>query len=159
MSDISPLPSLSNMPMIDKVCDILGPATAMILLREIGQDLGGTKADLETLQGPYEEVREGVFIQRKCPFADALNQFKDDCGDLPKAIGELADFANSHGCAWVSAFCGIHQNIRATKDSNTNQVACKAGNGSIHYVENEFVSEEEAIEILKDAVCIYAIAN
>ncbi|MCP4231129.1 MAG: hypothetical protein GY771_13405 [bacterium] len=121
--------------------------------------MADSTADIATLQGPYEELKDGVFIQKKCPFADAINKYKEDCGDLPKAVGELAGFANSHGNAWVSAFCGIHQSLRKSKDSNIVHVACKAGDGSINFAENEFVDEKEAEEILKDAVCIYAIAN
>jgi hypothetical protein len=157
MAEIFPLPCFTIIPMTERTSEILGPATGVILLREVGQKLAETKADLEELQGPSEEVKKGIFVQKKCPFADVIDLYKGIGGSLPKSIKELAEFANSHGSAWVSAFCGVHQNMRLGKDPNIVQVACKAGDGSVFYAENEYVTADEADEILKDAVCIYAV--
>lgn len=157
MVEMFPLPCIAFIDMIDSTHELLGTATTAAL-RDVGKKLADSKADLKKLQGDYEELRDGVYIQKKCPFADAIDLYKKNGRTLPKAIKELADFANDHGGAWVSAFCGVHQNIRTGKDPNIIQVACKAGDGTILYAENDIVSEEEANEILKDAVCIYAVS-
>jgi hypothetical protein len=156
MVEMFPLSCTSFIEMIDSTYELLGTATTAAL-RDVGKKLAESKADLEELQGPAEEVGEGVFKQNRCPFADAIEKYKGYGKSLPKSVEELADFANSHGGAWVSAFCGVHQTIRLGKDPNIIQVACKAGDGSVFYAENEYVTADEADEILKDAVCIYAV--
>jgi len=141
--------------MVQTTSDLLGTATSAAL-REAGKKVGACDAPLEELQGPSEEIKPGVFVQRRCPFADTIQLYGSQGRALPEAVRELAEFANAHGGAWVSAFCGVHQNLRLAKNPNIVQIACKAGDGTINYAPNEIVAEDEAQTILQEAVCIYA---
>lgn len=150
------LSALSFIQMIQSTSELLGTATSAVL-RDIGKKLAGSKNSLEALQGPANEIKDGVFIQKECPFGDALELYIEMYGSVPEALKKLAEYANKHGSAWVSAFCGVHQNIRKTIDEDTIHIACKARDGSIHYADNDIITEDEAREILKKAVCIYVV--
>jgi hypothetical protein len=155
MADIFPLPCISFIAMIQSTTDLLGTATSAAL-RETGKKVGNSKASLEDLQGPAEEVKPGVFVQKACPFADTIKLYTGQGRTMPESIKDLAEFANTHGGAWVSAFCGVHQNLRLAKNPNVVQIACKAGSGVINYAENERVNKADAEALLEDAVCVYA---
>jgi hypothetical protein len=155
MAEIFPLPCVSFVAMVQSTSDLLGTATSAAL-RETGKLVGDCDASLEEIQGPSEEIKPGVFVQKRCPFADAVALYAEQGRKLPPSVKELAEFANQHGGAWVSAFCGVHQNLRLTKNPGIVQIACKAGDGNVNFADNEFMTEEEAREILRNAVCIYA---
>jgi len=155
MAEIFPLPCISFIAMVQTTSNLLGTATSAAL-REAGKKVGDCEAPLEDLQGPSEEIKPGVYVQKRCPFADTIQLYVSQGRPVPEAVGELAEFANAHGGAWVSAFCGVHQNLRLAKDPNIVQIACKAGDGTINYASNEHVNEDEAKTILQEAVCIYA---
>ncbi len=158
MADIFPLPCITFIAMIESTNDLLGTATSAAL-REAGKKVGACNANLEDLQGPSEEVKPGVFIQKRCPFADTITLYTGQGRKLPAAVKELAAFANSHGGAWVSAFCGVHQNLRQAKNAKIVHVACKSGDGTVNYAPNELVKEDEANALIaKGAVCVYATA-
>ncbi len=154
MAEIFPLPCISFIAMIETTNDLLGTATSAAL-REAGKRIGASDASLEELQGPAEEVKPGIFVQKACPFGDTIKLYTGQGRSLPEAVKKLADFANAHGGAWVSAFCGVHQNLRLAKNPKTVQIACKAGSGVINHAENELVSKDDAEAMLKDAVCVY----
>jgi hypothetical protein len=144
--------------MIQKTNDLLGISLARVM-RDVGTDLGKGGASLEDMQGPAEEVKPGVFRQSRCPFADAVEVYRGMGLDVPPAISELAAQAPQFGSVWVSAYCGIHQGLREAKDPKIFQIACKAGDGSIRYAENDVVEEAEAKELLSEAACLYAVAK
>jgi len=155
MADIFPLPCISFIAMIQSTTDLLGTATSAAL-RATGKKVGDCGASLEELQGPSEEVKPGVFVQKACPFADTIKLYAEQGRTLPGSVKDLAEFANAHGGAWVSAFCGVHQNLRLAKNPKVVQIACKAGSGAINYAENELVNKADAEALLEDAVCVYA---
>ncbi|MGD8719390.1 MAG: hypothetical protein PVH29_11295 [Candidatus Zixiibacteriota bacterium] len=156
MADIFPLPCISFITMIQKTNDLLGTSTAR-LLSDVGKALGQAKSDLDELQGPSEEIKPGIFVQKKCPFADTVEVYKAIGLDVPAAISEVASQAPQFGTVWVSAYCGVHQAMRQAKNEKIFQIACKAGDGSIRYAENDAVDEAEAKELLKNAVCLYGV--
>lgn len=156
MSENTQLPCLAFIAMIQATNDLLGKATTAVL-RDVGKSLAESKASLEDLQGPAEEIKPGIFVQYECPFGDTTKKYTDQGRSMPEAVKSLAEYANSKGAAWVSAYCGVHQLLREGFNPNTAQIACKAGDGKINFAENEFMDEAEATEILKNAVCIYAI--
>jgi len=156
MSGNTQLPCLAFIAMIQGTNDLLGKATTAVL-RDVGKKLAEGKASLEDLQGPSEEIKPGIFIQCECPFGETTKSYVDQGRALPEAVKSLAEYANSKGAAWVSAYCGVHQTLREAFNAGTIQIACKGGDGSINFAENEFMDEGEANEILKDAVCIYAV--
>jgi hypothetical protein len=156
MADIFPLPCISFIAMLQKTNDLLGASTAR-LLNDVGKTIGEAGSDLDELQGPSEEVKPGLFVQKKCPFADTVEVYKGIGLKVPPAVAEIASAAPQYGTVWVSAYCGVHQAMRQAKNPKIFQIACKAGDGSIRYAENDVVDEAEAHELLKDAVCLYGI--
>ncbi len=156
MSENTQLPCLAFIAMIQGTNDLLGKATTAVL-RDVGKKLAECKAPLDDLQGPSEEVKPGIFIQNECPFGETTKSYTDQGRKVPEAVKSLAEYANSKGAAWVSAYCGVHQTLREAFNAGTVQVACKGGDGSINFAENDFMEEKEAKKILKDAVCIYAV--
>lgn len=126
-------------------------------LRGVGRDIGSeSKLDLEALEGKTEEVQPGIMALPVCPFAGAIETFNSCCGPLPEALFTLAEFANGQGEAWVSAFCGIHQAMRAEKIGDSYvQIGCRSGD-MISIAAQDILSREEAENILKDNACLYA---
>ncbi len=157
MAEMFPLPCISFIAMIDTTSTLLGTATSAAL-RDAGKKVGACDAPLEELQGPAEEVKPGIFIQKRCPFADAIKLYADQGRKIPTAVKDLAAFANAHGGAWVSAFCGVHQNLRVSKNPNTVQIACRGGDGTINYAPNDYITEDDAKNMVAaGAVCVYAV--
>jgi hypothetical protein len=156
MANLFPLPCVAGIEMIQQLYDLMGSATAAAL-RRTGAQLARATADLEELQGPSEEVKPGVFVQRRCPFADAIKVYADQGRETPASIFGIAQAANKSGGAWVSAYCGIHQSVRQTKNPKIFQIACKSGAGAVNYAPNEAVTETESKDILKSAACVYGI--
>jgi len=156
MSENTQLPCLAFIAMIQGTDDLLGKATTAVL-RDVGKKLAECKVSLDDLQGQSEEVKTGILIQHECPFGDTTKKYVDQGRKVPEAIKSLAEYANSKGAAWVSAYCGVHQTLREAFNADTVQVACKGGDGSINFSENEIMDEGEAKEILKEAVCVYAV--
>jgi len=142
--------------MVAHTNSLLGASTARVL-SDVGKALGKASSELEVLQGPSEEVKPGVFTQKRCPFADTVKIYKEIGLEVPAAISEIAAQAPQYGTVWVSAYCGVHQAMRQAKNPNIFQIACKAGDGSIRYAENDVVDEAEAKEFLKDAACLYGV--
>ena len=126
-------------------------------LRAVGKDIGTVaKLKLEELEGSTEEVKPGVMGLPACPFAGSIETFNNCCGDLPKELSTLADYANKQGEAWVSAFCGIHQALRAEKIGDSyQQIGCRSGD-KVSIAEQDVMSKDEAAEVLKKYACIYA---
>jgi len=156
MDQQTDLGALSVVELIGGVYNMLGKATAP-LLKDVGTALGRSDAPLETLQGPAEEVRPGVFVQRTCPFARAVAMYKATGKALPEGIKKLAAEAPQYGSVWVSAYCGVHQALRKAKADGTFQIACKAGDGAIKYAANDVVAEVDANALLENAACVYGI--
>ena len=126
-------------------------------LRAVGRDIGSAATlEMEDLEGSAEEVQPGVMALPVCPFAGSIETFKNCCGDLPKELSTLAEFANNQGEAWVSAFCGIHQSLRSEKIGDSyQQIGCRSGDKVI-LAEQDVMSKDEAAEILKIYACLYA---
>ncbi|MCP4230815.1 MAG: hypothetical protein GY771_11825 [bacterium] len=156
MSENTQLPCLAFIAAIQATNDLLGKATTAVL-RDVGKKLAECNAPLDDLQGTSEEIKPGIFVQHECPFGDTTKSYTDQGRALPEAVKSLAEYANSKGAAWVSAYCGVHQTMREAFDAGTVQVACKGGDGSINHSENEVMDEGEAKKILKDVACVYAV--
>ncbi len=138
-------------------CYQLFDVAAVGALRAVGRDIAtDSRLSLEELEGAVEEIRPGVVGLPECPFAKAISTFSDCCGTLPGELAILADYANSQGEAWVSAFCGIHQSIRHTRLGDSyQQIGCRSGD-KVNIADQEIMSEEEARELLKKYACVYA---
>jgi hypothetical protein len=126
-------------------------------LRAVGRDIGtDSQLTLEELEGQVEEIQPGVVGLPVCPFAKAINTFRDCCGALPEELAILARHANNQGEAWVSAFCGIHQAIRRTRIGDSyEQIGCRSGT-EVSIADQDIMSKEDAEELLKKYACVYA---
>jgi hypothetical protein len=159
MGELEDVTLLVIVSMIDSIHDLIGPATAQNL-RQIGKILGKSSASLEELQGKSYMLEEGLFLQPKCPFADAIAAYLRCNGSLPPSISKIAETSNrASGEAWVSAFCAIHQALRAEKLPGVRQVGCKSASGEIILAKDAPMSDAQAYEILEEAACVYVTGD
>lgn len=126
-------------------------------LREVGRAFGAeSKLELSELEGQVEPIRDQIVGLPVCPFQAAIDTFRECCGDLPEEVRTLAQYANSQGEAWVSAFCGIHQAMRRQRIGESyQQVACRSGK-NVAIADQTIVPENEARELLNKYACLYA---
>ncbi|MFQ6082914.1 MAG: hypothetical protein ACE5K0_09375 [Candidatus Methanofastidiosia archaeon] len=126
------------------------------MLRQAGKDVAKSELTLEEIEGDSEEIMEGIFALKTCPFSDAINDYKIAKGKLPDSINAIAEFENKKGEAWVSAFCAIHQSLRKERGTeNYHHIACKSASEKVNIANQDILPRDRIDEIMENYVCIY----
>jgi len=148
-------------------------------MEEWEQAVSSGETVLSTFEG--KAIKEGDFYYLPaCPFENSIKTYVNLYGKLPAELGKVAEefnkpsgFAEQNKVGYgagVSAFCCVHQPLRASlgkkikidgKSVVIYQLGCKAGNGTKgfadKFIEEAGMDKDIVDKLLDKSKCVYAI--